>query len=59
MSHRGQVGPREAVAGQQHVADQRLDRRLAHQPDEEQLLDHLRRDGGAELDISAARRGAG
>lgn len=42
VSHgRRQVGPREAAAGQQHVADERLDRRLAHQADEEQLLDYL------------------
>lgn len=45
VSHRGYViGPVEAVAAQQHVPDERLDRRLAHQPHEEELLDHLRRD---------------
>lgn len=31
MSHRGQVGPRETVAREQHVADQGLYRRFAHQ----------------------------
>ena len=32
--------PLEGVAGEQHVADKRLDRRLADQPDEEELLYH-------------------
>lgn len=36
-----QIGPREAATGQQHVANERLDRRLAHQTNEEQLLDYL------------------
>lgn len=44
VSHRGHVRPVEAAAAQQHVPYERLDRRLAHQPYEEELLDHLRRD---------------
>lgn len=44
VSHRGHVGPIEAAAAQQHVSDERLDRRLTNQPHEEELLDHLRRD---------------
>lgn len=44
MSHRGYVRPIEAVAAQQHVPNKRLDRRLAYQPHEEELLDNLRRD---------------
>lgn len=38
------VGPVERAAGHQHVADQRLDGRLAHQANEEELLDDLRAD---------------
>lgn len=44
VSHRGHVGPIEAAAAQQHVSDERLDRRFTNQPHEEELLDHLRRD---------------
>jgi len=40
--HGGHVGPVVAGARQQHVAQQRLDGRLAHQADEEQLLDDRR-----------------
>lgn len=44
VSHRGHVRPVEAAAAQQHVPDERLDRRFSYQPYEEELLDHLRRD---------------
>lgn len=44
VSHGVYVRPAETAAAQQHVPDQRLDGRLAHQPDEEQLLDDLRAD---------------
>lgn len=42
--HGGHVGPVVAGARQQHVAQQRLDGRLAHQAHEEQLLDDRRGD---------------
>lgn len=45
VSHGAHVGPGKGAAAEQHVPDQRLDRRLAHQPHEEELLDHLRADG--------------
>jgi len=41
----GHVRPVEGAAAEQHVSDERLDRRLADEPNEEQLLDDLRRDG--------------
>jgi len=44
VSHGVYVRPAEAAAAKQHVPDERLDRRLAHQPDEEKLLDDLRAD---------------
>lgn len=44
MSHRGHVGPVEAAPAEQHIPDQRLDRRFPDEADEEQLLDHLGRD---------------
>lgn len=44
MSHGRHVRPRERAAGEQHVPDQGLDRRLPYQPDEEQLFYHLRTD---------------
>lgn len=44
MSHGVYVRPAETAAAQQHVPDERFDGRLAHQPDEEQLLDYLRAD---------------
>lgn len=44
VSHGVDVRPAEAAAAEQHVPDERLDGRLAHQPDEEQLLDDLRAD---------------
>ena len=37
--------PAERAAAQQHVANERLDGRLADEPDEEHLLDDLRGDG--------------
>ncbi len=43
--HRRHVGPIETGTGEQHVADERLDGCFAHQPDEEELLDDLRRHG--------------
>lgn len=42
--HGGHVGPVVAGAREQHVAEQRLDGRLAHQADEKQLLDDRRGD---------------
>lgn len=39
------VRPIEGAAAEEHVADQRLDGRLADQSHEEQLLDDLRADG--------------
>ena len=39
------IRPVEWAAAEQHVSDERLDRRLADEAHEEQLLDHLRRDG--------------
>jgi len=39
------VRPAERAAAEQHVADERLDRRLADEPHEEHLLDDLRRHG--------------
>lgn len=42
MSHRAHVRPVEAATAQQHVPDERLDRRFPNEPDEKQLLDHLR-----------------
>lgn len=42
MSHRAHVRPIEAATAEQHIPDQRLDRRLPDQPNEEELLDHLR-----------------
>lgn len=42
--HSGHVGPVVAGARQQHVTEQRFDGRLAHQADEEQLLDDRRGD---------------
>ena len=36
-----QVRPAERRAGEQHVFDQRFDRRFADQAHEEQLLDHI------------------
>lgn len=44
VSHGVYVRPAETAAAQQHVSDERLDGRLAHQSDEEQLFDHLRAD---------------
>ena len=41
----GHVWPVERSAAEQHVSDESLDRRLADEADEEQLLDDLRRDG--------------
>lgn len=38
------IGPVVAGARQQHVPEQRLDGRLAHQAHEEELLDHRGRD---------------
>ena len=43
--HGRHVRPIETRAGEEHVADERLDWRLADEPDEEELLDDLRRDG--------------
>ena len=45
LSLDGHVRPVEGPAAQQHVTDERLDGRLAHQAHEEELLDHLRRHG--------------
>lgn len=42
-SLQGHVRPVEGRSAQQHVPDQGLDRGLAHQTDEEQLLDDLRK----------------
>jgi len=44
VSHGVYVRPAEAAAAEQHVPDERLDGRLAHQSDEEQLLYDLRAD---------------
>ena len=41
VSHRAHVGPAEAAAAQQHVPDQGLYGRLAHQTYKEKLLYHL------------------
>ncbi|KAL8565222.1 hypothetical protein ACOMHN_001120 [Nucella lapillus] len=41
----GHVGPVEGPPAEQHVSDQGLDRGLAHEPHEEELLDHLGRHG--------------
>ena len=43
--HGGHVGPVEVGAAEEHVSDERLDGRLADQPDEEELFDDLRADG--------------
>lgn len=37
--------PCEGVAAEEHLPDQRLDGRLAHQTNKEELLDHLGVDG--------------
>jgi hypothetical protein len=44
VSHGAHVGPGEGAAAEQHVPDERLDGRLAHQPHEEELLDDRRAD---------------
>ena len=41
----GHIGPRERAAAKEHVPDESLYGRLAHQPNKEELLDHLRADG--------------
>lgn len=38
------VRPVEGAPGEKHVADERLDGRLAHEPDEKELFDDLRAD---------------
>lgn len=60
VSHRGHVGPVEAASAEQHVPDQRLDRRFPDQAHEEQLLDHLGRDrpqgGQPQQQLAESRR---
>lgn len=42
MSHGRQIWPRKTIAGQQHVANERLDWRFTHKSNEKQLLNHLK-----------------
>jgi len=59
----GHVGPVEGSAAEQHVPDERVDRRLADESDEEELLDDLRRDGAQrrqpQQQLAEARRLSG
>lgn len=41
LSHGWHVGPIETGSGEEHIADEGFDGRLAHEPDEEELLDDL------------------
>lgn len=43
--HGWQIGPIETGSGEEHIADEGLDGRFADEPDEEELLDDLGRDG--------------